>query len=215
MTVALLAGATGLVGQELLRGLCDDPSYTEVHALVRRPLDTSAAKLRTHVVDFAAELALPKVDHVFIALGTTMKKAGSEAAFRAVDHDAVIAVAKAARAQGAEALFVVSSLGANAGSSVFYNRTKGQTEDALGKLGYPRSVMFRPSVLDGPRGESRPGEQVGVALGKALSFAMVGSARRYRPIHVATVARAMLRVAAQSGAGHSAVESDEIARLGA
>lgn len=215
MTSALLAGATGLVGGELLRGLLADAAYSKVHVLVRRPLDLSDPKLQVHVVDFAAALDVPKVDHVFIALGTTRRKAGSEQGFRAVDYDAVLAVASAAQKSGASALFAVSSLGASAKSSVFYNRVKGEAEKALRALGFARSVMFRPSVLDGARGESRPGERVGLAVGKALSFAMVGGARRYRPIHAATVAKAMLRVAAESGGGHHVVESDEIARLGA
>lgn len=147
----LVAGATGLVGREILHGLLADESVAAVHALTRRPLDAAHPKLTRHVVDFAALPALPRVDEVYLALGTTIKVAGSQPAFRAVDYEANLAVARAAQACGATKLGLVSALGADAKSSIFYNRTKGELEDALSALGFATLVIARPSFLAGDR----------------------------------------------------------------
>lgn len=221
---AMIAGATGLVGGKILELLLADPAYEAVHSLVRRPPPTAAAgKLATHVVDFdalAAEdetavLALPAVDHVFISLGTTIKKAGSQEAFRKVDFAYVVAAARAARARGARRVGLVSSLGAAADSSVFYNRVKGEAEEVLKGLGYEATVLARPSILDGDRQESRPGERVGLAVGNALSFVMVGSLRKYRPIPIERVARGLVRaVKDDTLVGTIVLESDELSILG-
>lgn len=147
----LLAGASGLVGRELLAALLTDPSVTAVHALGRRALATQHPKLTTHVVAFAALPALPPIDEAYIALGTTIKVAGSQAAFRAVDLDAVVAVAHAAKAAGATKLGVVSAMGADADSRVFYNRVKGEMEQAVRAVGIATTVFARPSMLEGDR----------------------------------------------------------------
>src|SRR3954452_9155872 len=143
----LIAGASGLVGRELLAGLRANDSVAAVHSLGRRELDVSHPKLTQHRTDFKALPALSGVDEAFIALGTTIKVAGSQEAFRAVDHDAVIAVAKAAKAAGAKRLGVVSAMGADKGSAIFYNRVKGETEEALAALGFDTLVIARPSFL--------------------------------------------------------------------
>ena len=127
----LLAGSTGLVGGFLLQGLLADASVAEVHALARRPIGVEHARLRVHVVDFTALPDLPPVDEAYLALGTTLKVAGSRAAFRAVDLDANLAVAHAAVRAGARRIGLVSAAGASARSSVFYNRVKGELETAL------------------------------------------------------------------------------------
>ena len=149
--IALVAGATGLVGQEILRGLLADDSVAAVHVLARRPIGLQHAKLAAHVVDFAALPALPAIDEAYLALGTTIKVAGSQSAFRAVDFDANLAVAKAARAAGATRLGLVSAMGADPKSSIFYNRVKGELEAALAPLGYDAVVIARPSFLAGDR----------------------------------------------------------------
>jgi len=146
-----VAGASGLVGQEILRALLADKAYSAVNCVGRRALALRHPKLHSHVVDFAALPRLPQADDVFIALGTTIKVAGSQQAFRAVDFDAVVAVARAARSSGATYLGVVSAMGASARSPVFYNRVKGEMEQALGQLGYVGVVFARPSLLVGDR----------------------------------------------------------------
>ena len=134
----------------------------------RRPLVLKHARLHSHVVDFAALSSVPRVDDVFIALGTTIKVAGSQAAFRAVDLEAVVAVASAARSSGATHLGVVSAMGASVGSPVFYNRVKGEMEQAVSALGYETVVIARPSMLDGDRESlkqaARPAERIGLAV---------------------------------------------------
>lgn len=197
----LLAGASGLVGRELLRELLADSSIAQVHALVRRELPQRDPKLTQHVVDFAALPALPPVDEAYIALGTTIKVAGSQAAFRAVDADAVLAVARAAREAGAQRLGVVSAMGADAHSRVFYSRVKGETEQALARLGFATLVIARPSLLVGDRAALgqpvRRGEEIGERVSRLLGFAVPAN---YRPIEARRVARALARaVPATSG----------------
>lgn len=149
----LVAGATGLVGRALLARLLDDPGVSAVHALVRRPLaaDAGGATLHAHVVDFADLPALPQVDEAYLALGTTIAVAGSREAFRAVDFEANRAVARGALAAGAKRIGLVSAMGADAGSRVFYSRTKGELEEALTALPLDALVIARPALLLGDR----------------------------------------------------------------
>jgi uncharacterized protein YbjT (DUF2867 family) len=189
----LLAGASGLVGRDLLAQLLADDSVARVHALVRRELPARHPKLTQHTVDFRALPALPAVDEAYIALGTTIKTAGSQRAFRAVDFDAVVAVARAARAAGATRLAVVSAMGANAASGVFYSRVKGEMEQALAALGFDTLVIARPSLLAGDRhavGQPvRRGEEIGMRVSRWIGFAIPAN---YRPIETRKVARALL-----------------------
>ena len=195
-----MAGATGLVGREILDGLLADSDYAAVHTVARRPLGISHPKLIEHVVDFAALPALPAVGEVFIALGTTIKVAGSQAAFRAVDYDAVLAVARAGRASGAKALGVVSAMGSDPHSSLFYSRVKGEMEAAIGELGYVTLVIARPSFLSGDRAALqqplRGGEKLAMQITQALGPLIPAN---YRAIDVAKVARA-LRAKVKAGA---------------
>jgi uncharacterized protein YbjT (DUF2867 family) len=189
----LIAGASGLVGREILQGLLADDSVAAVHSLGRRELPVRHPKLTQHRVDFKTLPALPRVDEAFIALGTTIKVAGSQEAFRAVDLDAVLAVAKAARAAGATRLGVVSAMGANARSSVFYNRVKGEMEQALSALGFDTLVIARPSFLAGDR-ESlgqplRGGEKLALNVSRLLAPLIPDN---YKSIDAADVARALL-----------------------
>ena len=190
----LLAGATGLVGRELLQGLLADDTVTAVHALARRPLALTHPRLQVHVVDFAALPALPAVDEAYLALGTTIKVAGSQAAFRAVDFDANLAVARAARAAGAQRLGLVSAMGADAGSKIFYSRTKGELEQALGELGYAGIAIARPSMLAGDRATLgqpvRGGELLALKITRRLRPLIPTN---YRSIQARDVAAALLR----------------------
>jgi uncharacterized protein YbjT (DUF2867 family) len=170
----MIAGASGLVGRELLAGLLADDSVAAVHSLGRRELSLAHPKLTQHRVDFSQALpALPRVDEAFIALGTTTKVAGSREAFRAVDHDAVLAAARAAKAAGATRLGLVSAMGADKRSAIFYNRVKGETEEALAALGFDTLVIARPSFLAGDR-ESlgqpvRGGEGLALKISRVLA----------------------------------------------
>lgn len=192
--VALVAGASGLVGREILQGLLADDNVATVYALVRRPLPLRHPKLTALVVDFAALPALPDVDETYLALGTTIKVAGSEEAFRAVDHDANLAVARAARTAGCKRLGLVSAMGADAGSRIFYNRVKGELEDALAGIRYPTVVVARPSLLVGDRealGQpARRGEKLGLVASRWLGPLIP---KKFRPIRAADVAAALLR----------------------
>ncbi len=189
----LVAGATGLVGSCILREALADDTVAAVHALARRPLDVVHPRLAVHVVDFLALPAMPDVDEVYLALGTTIGQAGSEGAFRAVDLDANLAVARAGQAAGANRLGLVSAMGADSRSRVFYSRVKGETEDALAALLPEALVIARPSLLAGERkalGQPRrPGESVGLALGRLAGWALP---MNYRPVDAGRVARALL-----------------------
>lgn len=196
-----LAGASGLVGSALLRGLLDDPGVALVHALGRREPKLRHPKLVAHLVDFSALPPLVRLDEVYLALGTTIRAAGSEAAFRAVDFDANRAVARAARAAGATRAGLVSAMGADPRSRVFYSRVKGELEDAVAALGFEGLVIARPSLLLGDRsrlGQAiRPLESMGMAAGRLVGGVLP---RHYRPIAAEAVAAALLaRVPAARG----------------
>jgi uncharacterized protein YbjT (DUF2867 family) len=199
--VVLLAGASGLVGREILQGLLADDSVAAIHSLGRRELPLQHPKLTQHRVDFKALPALPRVSDAFIALGTTIKVAGSQAAFRAIDFDAVVAVAKAAKAAGATRLGVVSAMGASRGSPIFYNRVKGEMEQALSALGLQALVIARPSFLAGDRealGQPlRSGERLAMNVSRWLSPLIPAN---YGSVAAKSVAQGLLKtVPAASG----------------
>ena len=212
--VALVAGATGLVGREVLAALLADKRYAAIHCVGRRPAAVQHAKLTSHIVDMGVLTSLAgigRVDDVFIALGTTIKTAGSQAAFRAVDFDAVVAVARAARKLGATRLGVVSAMGADAHSRVFYSRVKGEMEDAVAKLGYTTLVFARPSLLDGDREAlaqtTRPAESLSLAA-MALLKPLIPA--NYRAITATKVAKALLSAINSAGAGVRVLPSGEM-----
>lgn len=192
---ALVAGATGLVGGHVVERLVESADVDRVVVLVRKKAGKwPSAKVEEKVVDYDTldSAAFAGVNEVYACLGTTIKKAGSQDAFRKVDHDYTLAVANAARAAGVERFAVVSSVGASARSSNFYLQVKGETDEAIEKIGFPSLVIARPSMLVGNREETRPGEKVGIAMGKAFSFVMVGGLKKYRPIEARRVANAMV-----------------------
>jgi uncharacterized protein YbjT (DUF2867 family) len=209
--IAIIAGATGLVGRELIELLLASPRYAEVHAIGRRAPSIVHEKLHVIASDLQTIPPLRAIDDAFCCLGTTIKKAGSQAAFRAVDFDMVLNFAKAAKQAGAKRFLVVSSLGANAKSPVFYNGVKGETEDALREIGFDSLTIFRPSLLVGDRAEARLGERVGIAVFSALVPLMIGPARKIRPVAAAAVARRMMEAAMANQRGTLIIESDAIA----
>jgi uncharacterized protein YbjT (DUF2867 family) len=207
----LLVGATGVVGQQVLRQALANSRVTGLVAPTRRPL-APAPRLDNPLVDFErlpAHAPWWKADAVICTLGTTMALAGSREAFRRVDHDYPLAVARLARAAGTRAFALTTALGANAGSRVFYNRVKGEVEAAIAALGYPSLTLVRPSLIDGgSRPDSRRGEGVGLRV--ARMFRPVIPAR-YRAVTAAAVARTLLAAAMAQDPGVHVVESERIA----
>ena len=210
---ALLLGSTGLVGGHVLQLLAKDDRWSRVVTLGRRAMEPVARKHVHHVIDFdnmdghAEHFAC---DGVFCCLGTTIKKAGSEEAFRRVDFDYPVEAAHLAHAQGATQYLLVSSLGANSKSRFFYNRLKGEVEQALRGAGFASLGIFRPSLLTGDREEYRRSEAisaVGLTLAKPL---LLGPFRKYRATPANTLARVMVDVAADSPTGATVYEADNI-----
>jgi uncharacterized protein YbjT (DUF2867 family) len=210
--IALLAGAGGLVGRELLQLLLASDRYANVFSLVRRSSQVGPSpKLQELIVDFDALPELPASDDVFIALGTTIKVAGSQAAFRHVDYDYVLAVARAGRARGATRLGVVSALGADPNSRVFYNRVKGEMQQAVCGLGYESVVLAQPSLLMGDRkalGQpTRPGEVWAQRLLAPMASILPASVR---PVQARDVARALFSATLRGASGTTFIPSRDM-----
>lgn len=215
---ALLAGATGLIGRALLPLLEQSARYERVHVLTRRPLGAAPThpKTRVHVVDFTKlPAAFPQVDDVYIALGTTIKVAGSEAAFRQVDFDHVVNAARAAKAAGARRLAVVSALGADPGSRVFYNRVKGDMQAALVQLGFESLSIAQPSLLVGDRAAlGQPVRAGEVWAARLLSPVMHLVPAGVRPIRAKAVAHALLAANLAGRPGAHILSSAAMQRAG-
>ncbi len=211
---ALVLGATGLVGSHCLDLLVADDAYSRVVVLARDPLPRHLPKLLWHVVDFdrLAELGgLLRADDVFCCLGTTIRAAGSKEAFARVDFGYVVEAARVAAENGAGQLLLVSAVGADPESRVFYSRVKGQVEQAVRELPFRGVHIFRPSLLLGRRQHPRPRERVAAAIMVPLSLLLVGPARKYRPVSAAALAAAMVAVAKEAPTGVNVFESDRIA----
>lgn len=209
MPTLLLVGATGLVGQSVLAQALADPRLARVVAPTRRPL-APHPKLLNPLVDFdalPAEAPWWAVDGVICTLGTTIKKAGSPAAFRCVDHDYPLAVATLARRHGAGAFALTSSVGAAASARTFYLRTKGETENALRALAFPSLTFVRPSMIGGERTERRPLEALALRVFTALPFLLP---RRYRVVPAERIARSLLASVLSARPGTHTVESEAI-----
>jgi uncharacterized protein YbjT (DUF2867 family) len=214
--VALLVGASGLIGRRLLALMTAAGDYDHIHTLVRAPGAAAGPELAEHVIDFerleTAAAAIDRVDDVFCALGTTLRKAGSQAAFRRVDHDYIVATGRLAVRCDARQMLLVSSLGADPRARSFYLRVKGETEAALRALDLPGLAIFRPSLLKGPRDEFRLGEQMG-----NLAMGMLSSVlpQRVRPVTDVELATAMVRVAREGCVGVQVFEFETIRQLAA
>ena len=204
----LLAGATGLTGEHLLDRLLTEPTVSRVLAPTRRPL-AEHPRLENPVGELANLLPALEgpVDIAFCCLGTTIKQAGSQEAFRAVDHDLVLAFARRARELGARHLLVVSAIDADPNSSVFYTRVKGELEMALRAQDWPQLTLARPSILIGPRSEPRFAEQIAAPLSRLIPG-------KYHGIEACHLAWALWRLALEEGKGVRVVESDELRKLG-
>lgn len=203
----LILGATGLVGAECVRQFASSPRFDRVVAIARRPLDQAPARVESHVIDFerldeAARYF--RVSHIVCALGTTIKRAGSQERFRRVDHDYPVTAARIGLREGARHFLLVSALGASPRSRIFYSRVKGEVEDATRALPYRSVTIVRPSLLLGERPEVRLGEQIGKLFAGLVP-------KKYKPVEGSAVASALLRAAVEDRPGVRIIESKEIA----
>jgi len=209
LPTALLVGATGLVGQQLLQLLVQDPAVGAVRALVRRPIEAPSAKVQVCVANFdrlEAHTDWLAADWVFCAMGTTIATAGSRPAFRQVDFDYPLQVAQLAKAQGARRFMLVSAAGANARSKIFYSRVKGELEEAIAALGFESATFAQPSFLAGERAEVRLGERIALKLGWLMPEA-------YRPVQARQVAQALLNAAKTGPMGVHRLSNTAMRRL--
>ncbi|WP_439485860.1 NAD(P)H-binding protein [Blastomonas fulva] len=210
MTTLLIAGATGLVGRIVLAKALDDPRIGQVIAPTRSALPTNP-RLTNPIVDY---YALPqdadwwRCDAVICALGTTRAKAGSDAAFVRVDHDYPLAVAQAARAQGAQAFALVSAIGADAGSRLLYNRTKGEVEASIAALDFPSYTIVRPGLIGGDRDEFRPAERVSEAILRVFGPVLP---RGWRISPAENIASALIEAAMNAPPGRHVISADRLA----
>jgi uncharacterized protein YbjT (DUF2867 family) len=220
-TDVVIAGASGIVGRRALHHLLASSDVGGVVALGRRVLPVQQEKLVSKIVDLRDKTAtaaeIPEGDAVAICcLGTTLKQAGSKEAFRAVDYDAVVTFAAAAREKGARRFVIVSSLGANPRTRNFYLRTKGETEDALIRLNFAQLTVLRPSFIDdeGARGEYRPLERLTLPIARVV-FAVLGRTSRYAPVSADVIGKAIVRLAFDDTPERvRIIESDALHALG-
>ncbi|MEP6805382.1 MAG: oxidoreductase [Flavobacterium sp.] len=200
MKKAIVYGASGLVGSHIVETLLNNADYEQVIIVVRKELNIQHPKIKTIIGDFNS---LPKVvkdiqtDEVFIALGTTKKKTPDEKLYYQIDHDYPVLAAKLAKENGAKAVFLVSAIGANAKSSIFYTRTKGETEQDIINQNFDHTYIFRPSMILGDRKESRPVEKVFIGIFKFINPLFMGGLSKYKGIEARDIAKSMVNSAKQ------------------
>ncbi len=210
MKTALVAGSTGLIGGQLLQLLLGDDYYDSVKAISRKPLEINHPKLENIVLDFdklTEHHDALKADDIFCCLGTTIKKVKTKEKFRKVDFDYPVELAKLTKANGADQYLVVSALGADKNSKIFYNQVKGEVEEAIAQVGFKSFHIFRPSLLMGDRLESRSGEEAGKVFFKYFDFLVP---MKYKGIDSVKVARAMQKIATLHLQGTHVHESKEL-----
>mgnify|MGYP000906032709 CR=1 FL=1 len=213
---ALLVGASGLVGHELVNIILENPDYETLTILVRKRMDVEHPKLVQIEVDFNRLEAYKdffSVTDVFCCLGTTIKKAGSQAAFRKVDFEYPLVMANLAKEQGAQKFLMITAIGADAHSKVFYSRVKGEIEQEIKQLGLASVHFFQPSLLLGNRSEFRLGEKLAMIVSPIFGILMVGSLRKYKPVKAKEVAMAMQIIAQRPLTGTFTYQSDSIIDL--
>lgn len=213
---AILLGASGLVGSFLLDILLNSEEYRSVIIFVRKEIGLKHSKLTEHIIDFD-QLDnyddLVQADDLFCCLGTTIKQAKTREAFKLVDYYYPLKFAEMAKKNGVTQFLMVTSIGANDTSSVFYLKTKGECEEAIKKLNLSSTSIFRPSSLLGPRKVVRPQERIGEIVMKVFSFCLIGKLKKYRPIQAQRVAEVMSIVAQSPKQGFTIYESDQIQLL--
>lgn len=193
MKTAIIFGVTGLTGKALLHTIVNDSRYSKVYIVTRRPCGFIHQRVEEILFNYKDFNEMPdvKADHVFSCLGTTIKKAGSKAAQQIIDRDYPIEIAKYSKRIGAEKMVCVSSIGADAKSSNFYLRTKGDMEEGV-KANFPNSVFVRPSFLLGKREEFRFGERIGIGLFMLINPLLIGGLSKYKGIQVSNLSKTMI-----------------------
>lgn len=211
---ALILGASGLIGRELTDLLLQSSHYDEVVTFVRKPLAIRHPKLTQIIYQYDhPDTSLIQADDIYCALGSTIKKAGSKSAFRKIDYEYPIEIAKAGLQNGAKQFLIVTALGAAPDSRIFYSRVKGEVEMTLEQTGYSSLHIFRPSLLTGKRTEKRTGEDFAKILATIIDPLLIGPLRKYRSIQGRQVAQAMLQIAKKNIAGTHRYDSDKIHQL--
>ena len=217
MKTALIIGSTGLIGSELLNLLLESSHYTKVITFVKRDTGIKHPKLTQHIIDFDKPETYKELvvgDDFFCTIGTTIKKAGSQKAFRKVDFEYPRQFAAFALQNRVKQFLIISSLGADANSGNFYLKTKGEIQDFLKDCNFESVAVLQPSLLLGNRTEFRLGEKVGAFFMKTLSFLFLGNLKKYKPIEGKTVAKALLKIAQKNDTGFKIYESDVIQEIG-
>lgn len=198
MKKAIVYGASGLVGSYILERLLENTNYEQILIVVRKDLNIQHPKLKTLIGDFHSLANLVKdieIDEIFIALGTTQKKTPDKKEYYQIDHDYPVLAAKLAKESGAKAVFLVSAIGANAKSSIFYTKMKGETEQDIINLNLDHTYIFRPSMILGNRKESRPLEKVFIGIFKLINPLFMGGLSKYKGIEASDIAKAMVNSA--------------------
>lgn len=213
---AVVTGATGLVGKELLRQLLSDDRFERIVVFARRSTGYISSKLEEHLLisfdDVRPYYHYMRGDVMFCAIGTTIKKAGSQENFRKADYEYVLNFARAAKAMEVKHFVLVSSTGANSNSKSFYLRVKAETENAVIKTGIEKITILRPSMLLSKREEFRAGEKAGIFFARVFSFVLTGPLQQFRPVKDAAVAGKMIKECFTERSGLKIIESDEIDR---
>ena len=209
---AVIAGSTGEIGKHLLNDVLTSDACSEVVTFIRRPNQMKNSRLMPVVVDFDSlqNATLDAIDVAFCCLGTTMKQAGSKEAFTKVDLDYVVNFAKKVKAAGATQFHVVSALGANKNSSIFYNQIKGRMQQAIIDMKFDSTYIYQPSLLISDRQEIRKGERIAIVFFKAFNFLFIGPLKKYAGIPVSKVAKGMLQRCLNAKPGVHIIESDKI-----
>lgn len=213
---AIILGASGLIGSQLLQLLVDSPHFEEVITIVRKPLEIKHKKLNVITTDFSNLASLEtyiKGDVVFSCLGSTKKKTPNKKDYLKVDQEIPTQIAKFAKNNGISQFHIVSSLGADSNSSIFYSKMKGETEDIVKSLGIQSTHIYQPSLLIGPRKEKRLGENIAAFLAKIINPLLIGSFAKYKSIQTIDVAKAMFNQSLKNLTGVFTYPSDYIKKL--
>jgi uncharacterized protein YbjT (DUF2867 family) len=214
---AIVLGSTGLIGGYVLALLLNDNAFDKVKVFVRKPLSINHPKLEQHIINFNDSGSFEKLvtgDVIFCCLGTTIKTAGSQDAFKKVDYEYPLEFAKAGKQNGVNQYLIISSIGATTDTSNFYLKTKGEIETAIKNLNFDSFVILRPSMLLGDRKEIRFGEIIGKVVMQAISFLFIGSLKKYKAIQATTVAQAMVKQSKTAPKGVIVLLSDKIQTIG-
>ncbi len=213
MKTALLLGATGLTGNLLLDLLLNNNDYQKVVVYTRRIIEKSHPKLEQRVIDFNLLDTTVQADDVFCCLGTTIKQAGSKPAFEKVDFEYSLKIARLQKEAGSKQFLLISAMGADAKSMIFYSRVKGKLENELQQLGYDSLYIFRPSFITGDRKEKRTGEYIGLVFMSIINPLLIGPLKKYKAVSALAIAKAMMHFASLKEGGNQIILSDEIKKF--